>query len=51
MAAAAQQAAMATALQGHNRLHRSFAMPLFYGGKDKDTISACLFIYYIETTA
>ena len=51
MAAAAQQAAMATALQGHDRLRRSTEMLLFYGRKDKDTISARLFIDCIETAA
>ena len=51
MAAAAQQAAMAAALQGHNRLHRSTEMLLFYRRKDKDTISARLFINRIETAS
>jgi len=51
MAAAAQQQAMAAALQGHDRLRRSTEMPLFYGRKDKDTISAHLFIDRIETAA
>ena len=51
MAAAAQQAAMAAALQGHDRLCWSTEMPLFYGRKDKDTISAHLFIDLIETAA
>ena len=51
MAAAAQQAAMAPALQGHDCLRRSTEMPLFYGQKDKDTISAHLFIDRIETAA
>ena len=50
-AAAAQQQAMAAALQGHDRLRRSTEMPLFYGRKDKDTISARLFIDCIETAA
>ena len=48
-AAAAQQAAMAAALQGHDHLRRSTEMPLFYGRKDKDIISARLFINRIET--
>ena len=48
-ATAQQQAAMAAALQGHDHLSRSTEMPLFYGRKDKDTISACLFINRIET--
>ena len=51
MAATAQQAAMAAALQGHNRLHRSTEMLLFYRRKDKDTISARLFINRIETAS
>ena len=51
MAAAAQQAAMAAALQGHDRLRRSTKMPLFYGQKDKDMISALLFINRIKTAA
>ena len=50
-AAATQQQAMAAALQGHNCLRRSTEMPLFYGRKDKDTISAHLFIDCIETAA
>ena len=49
--AAAQQQAMAAALQGHDRLCRSTEMPLFLGQKDKDTISAQLFIDQIETAA
>ena len=51
MATAAQQQAMAAALQDHDRLRRSTKMPLFYGRKDKDTISARLFIDCIETAA
>ena len=50
-AAAAQQQAMAAALQGHDRLRRSTEMPLFFGRKDKDTITARLFIDRIETAA
>ena len=50
-AAAAQQAAMAAALQSHNHLCHSTEMPLFYRQKDKDTISAHLFFDCIETAA
>ena len=50
-AAAAQQQAIAAALQGHDRLCHSTEMPLFFGRKDKDTITAWLFIDRIETAA
>ena len=49
MAAATQQQAMAAALQGHDHLRRSTEMPLFFGQKDKDTLTARLFIVRIET--
>ena len=50
MAATLQQA-MAAALQRHDRLCRSTEMPLFFGRKDKDTITARLFIDRIKTAA
>ena len=50
-AATAQQQAIAAALQGHDRFRRSMEMPLFFGQKDKDTITAQLFINRIETAA
>ena len=50
-ATAAQQQAMAAALQGHDQLRRSTEMPLFVCRKDKDTITARLFIDRIKTAA
>ena len=50
-ATAAQQQAMAAALQGHDRLRRSTEMLLFFCRKDKDTITARLFIDRIKTAA
>ena len=40
MAAAPDPAAMAAALANHDRLKRSTDLPLFYGRKDKDSITA-----------
>jgi len=46
-----QQAAMAAALNDHDRLRRSTEMPLFFGRKDRDSISARLLIDRITTAA
>jgi hypothetical protein len=41
-------ASMAQALNHHDTLKRSTDMPLFFGRKDKDTITACHFIERID---
>ena len=47
----AAQAAMAAALNDHDRIRRSTELPLFFGRKDRDSISARLLIDRIATAA
>ncbi len=39
------------ALNDHDHIKRSTEILLYYGHKDKDTISACLLIYSVEKAA
>ena len=48
---AAAQAQMAAALNDHDRLKRSTEIPLFFGQKSRDSISARLLIDRINTAA
>ena len=51
MAQNPQQAAMAAALNDHDRIRRSTELPLFFGRKERDSISARLLIDRIATAA
>ena len=51
MAANPQQAAMAAALNDHDRIRRSTELPLFFGRKERDSISARLLIDRIAIAA
>lgn len=51
MAAAAAAAAVPAALAAHDRIRRSTDLPLFYGKKDKDTITPYLLIDRLEKAA
>ena len=47
----AAQAAMAAALNDHDRIRRSTELPLFFGRKERDSISARLLIDRVNTAA
>ena len=49
-ATAAQQQAHLQALGAHDKIRQSSELPLFYGNRTRDTISATNLIYHLENS-